>query len=611
MKRIFKQIVLGCGALVVALSVLAVNLTAVQADPGSYEYYTTIGNVVGAYGSPGDLVNPSMVSYSNGPAGDVYIYNDSAAMASAVGCVGANQRVITVFRDNSNANYTFLDNICIDASDFPAQKPQGMTVDDNDNIYMTAPNGYLVAQYPPSGGTPVHLGPTTGISNYSGFAIGVPSIDQTDNSIIVAGQFSANGSDIYGMAHIDPSSPTVATDAPQLFVRTNGDSNGNSYSVNNIVACPAGVYFATGYFQISGKSYNVIQVDPASGAITPIAPPNVMGLNNPAASASIYTLNSINVDDNGNIYLSGGFGVTMNGAYQSASMIKLDIHGNFVSVISDMANTPDKVQQILGYNMLSINTHNQYVYVLDMNNSSGQALKVYIPLGSAGANPTTTPPPALPPSNVTVDPDTGTVSIDTPTGGSGDTSNTITNQPSGSYGNGDQPDTTIVVTPDGSGGSSTTTTVTNPDGSETTNTVTVGSDGSTTTTTTTPDGNSVGGGAPAVPNPDGSTSSNVNVNSPDGTNTMSNTETIPSGGSSTTTTVTNPDGSSSTTVVTTDPGGSIHVTLPNIDNGGNYTTTVTANNGAGSSPKIVVHWQAGIPLIPGVPNAGRHNLRAY
>ena len=590
---------------ILALAFVVLGRFPASADPGSYSLYTTIGNVTSTYSSPGDLVNPSLVSYSNGSTGDIYVFNNSSNMPGA----DSTHRVITEFADNGTTNYTFVQNIIIDVSSFNGNPPQGMTIDNSGNIYMTAPSGYLVAKYPPTGGVPACLGPTSGVSDsgaYSGFEIGVPSIDQTDNSVIVAGQFSPNGSDIYGMAHI-LATGNPATDVPQLFVRTNGESNGNSYSVQNIVAAPNGDYFAIGYFQISGKSYNVIKVHPTTGAITPIAPPNVTGLNNPAQSASIYNLNSINIDDNGNIYLSGNFGVTTDGNYQNATLLKLDSSGNFVSAITDVGSGAGQVQPIGGMNMVSINTHSQYVYVLDMSNSPAK-LKVYAPDNSTPGNPNTSPQPSTPPT-VSVDTGTGTVIVTPSDPGS---STTITNQGTDGQ-SGGTPDTTVVVTPQDSGGVSHTTTTTDSNGDSTTTTTNVDPNGSVTITTTTPDGTPMPGSSTAATNPDGSTTSTVNTVNPDGTTTSSTTTVTPNGqgGSDTTTTTTvmAPNGDSDTTTVTTSTNGSggsagtVDVVLPGIKDGNNYTTTVTSNNGAGSSAPVVINWRAG--KTPGSPNTGR------
>jgi hypothetical protein len=423
--------------------------------------------------------------------------------------------------------------------------------------------------------------------------------------VIVAGSFIVNGSEQYGMAEIDLDDPTT----PIFLVRTNGESNGNSYNMQNIVACPAGKYFATGYFQISGKSYNVIEIDPLNGGvITPVYPPNINGLNNPAAA---YVINSVNIDDNGNIYLSGQFGVTASGTYQSANLIKVDVYGNYVTTVTD-ASVP--VGMIAGLNQVSINTRNQWVYVID---TAGE-VRVYRPVKAVDGNVTPNYNNDNKKPNVTVDPHTGTVTVAPADGSDGNsTTTTVTNQPADSYDSGDAPGTIVTVATGDSGDTSTTTAVTG-EGGTTTNTNVVTPNGSgvdTATTTTTSDGNSSSSSSSTGSDGSGSTS----FDNPDGTNTnvVTTVSDNGDGGTDTTTvttvtTVTDQTGESSVTVVivSTNADGDttqIKVQLPGITQDTDYVTTVVSNDGTGASPKTVVRWRAALPRAPetGIFDRGR------
>jgi hypothetical protein len=175
--------------------------------------------------------------------------------------------------------------------------------------------------------------------------------------------------------------------------------------VNNIVAAPDGTYLATGSFSIGGQTYNLAKITPsASPVATGILPPNVSG----ASSASIYNVSSLNSDDKNNIYVSGQFGIVTSGQYQSSSLLKLDSTGNYLTNIAGQGSASNQVGALSGTNLVTINTHNQNVYVLDTANS---ALKVFALANPPSANPDDWLPVTL--VDTQVNPATATLSYTT------------------------------------------------------------------------------------------------------------------------------------------------------------------------------------------------------
>jgi hypothetical protein len=609
--------VLKLGGLAVALGLATVAFfaffrpsLAVTANPADYTFVGTVGNVASTYQNPGDLVNPTMVSYLTSQ-NLVYIYNDSSGMPGA----DANTyREISVFKDNLDGTFTYQGLVLVNVNttyNFPNSKPQGMTtgvIGGSNIVLLTAPNGALVNMYDGTAGSNSPLPTALAIPNshWTGNAVGVPSVDQTTGNILVGGQFQdGTTGNTYGIALINMAAFTGGsgnpqTDTPKFYMRTNGQSNGDSYTVQNVVAAPNGDWYASGYFQISGKTYNVVKINSATAAITPVAPPNVTGLN-VSDSAAIYTITSINVDGSNNIYLSGSFGVTLSGQYNSAALIKLDQNGNFVTMIAPETNTSTTTGSLGNLNMVSINTQNQWVFATDSSNASGHNVKVFAFNGTLPGSGNQTPQPSTPPSNSNVDTSTGAIVVTPPD----DCTTTITNQDQAGYNNNELPATVIVLTPTFGNTTSINTSTLNPDTntSITASTAIDTATGSVTVATTTPDGSTTTGSGTATTNADGSTTTVVTINSPDGTATASTT-TITSnvnGGTTTTNTITTTDPSnntsSSTIIITTDGSGNTDVTvkLPDITTGNSYTTVLTCNNGSGSSDATIIPWTAGDP----------------
>jgi hypothetical protein len=542
-------------------------------------------------GTPGNgtLVSPSMVEYSNGTTGSVYVYNN-------VSYPSVTTRLISVFTDNGTTSFPWQKDITIDISNF-STTPRGMTIDSSGNIYMTAPNNALAAEYVvPSGYTagtvitPTLLGPIS-----AGQTVGVPSIDQTNGHIIVGGQFTS-GSNAYGMAQINPAGTSPATTPPTLLVRTNGESNGNAYTINNIVAAPNGIYYATGWFTISSKSYNIIKIDTTNNdAITPIAPANVAN----GDSTSVYSLTSINIDDSSNIYLSGSFGVTSGGQYNSASLLKIDSSGNYLSYIAAQGSAQGQVGSLSGTNTVSINTHTQMVYVLDTSNS---ALKAFYSNTGGPSGPSTEPivAPVVP----TVNSNTNTLCFTTDAG----FTSTITNQTVASANAGNLPESVTFSVPDGSSSnSSMTTTLTDSNGNKVTVTGAnndIGSSGSfNATATTTSNGQSVSAtNGWTITNGGLTSTSSATLTNSDGTiSTISSTANLIATGTvgiqyifDVTTTF--PSGNQQSTTLTSNPDGEVCQVLPNIDPNTNYVSTVTVSDGVTSSPTAVVDWTSAPPL---------------
>jgi hypothetical protein len=581
---------------------------AASIDTSGYTFVGNVGNIASAYANNGDLVNPIMISYLTSQ-NLVYIYNDSSGMPGA----DANTwREISVFKDNLDGTFTYqgLVNINVNTAQygFPNSKPQGMTtgvIGGSDLIFLTAPSGALVNMYNGIAGS-TSVPTTLAIPNgkWTGNAVGSPSIDQTTGNVLVAGQFQDGSTgNTYGIALINMSAFTGGsgnpqTDTPKFYMRTNGQSNGDSYTVQNVVAAPNGTWFASGYFQISGKTYNVVSIDSTSGAITPVAPPNVTGLN-VSDSASIYTITSINADSASNIYLSGSFGVIMSGQYNSASLIKLDKNGNFVTMIAPMTNTSTTLGQLNNLDMVSINTQNQWAYTIDTSNSSGKTNKVFAFNGTLPGSGNDTATPSTPPDSSGVDNGTGTVVITPPS--DGDT--TVSNQDQESCVNNDLPASVVVVSSASGGAPSLNVSTTDPSSSNVVSaSIGINSDGSTAMiATTSSDGTRTSSTGSTTTNPDGSTTSVINLTANDGTQ-VNNTVTIASnvnGGQTITNTilVTYPSGDTSATTITiaTDSNGdaNISIQLPNILADGSYCTIITSNNGAGSSDPIRVPWTQG------------------
>ncbi|MCL2094593.1 IPT/TIG domain-containing protein [Candidatus Saccharibacteria bacterium] len=585
-----------------------------------YTYIGNVGNVVSTWSENGDLVNPTMIAYSAGSSNFIYVYCDSTAMPYASGglisgqATPASWRTIVIFSDNGDGTFTYQSMVTIEIAgsgfSFNGGEPQGMTVDSNGVIYMTAPTNALVAVYQsntasPTVQTPTFIGPTSASNGYTGSVLGAPSIDHTDGSVIVGGDFnggSALGYATYGVAKIIPTSPTAATDAPQLFVPYTSGSN--NYYVENVAVSSSGNHLAAGYFSINGQSYNVIEVDLTNGAITPITPLNITGLNNSQESASIYGMTSIKSDANGNIYLSGSFGVNNAGQYEASSLLKLDQNGNFVTDIAPQTNTATTTGQLSGPNMLAVNGINQWVYIVDTANSAGAAVRAFAFNGTLPGSGNTTPNVTIPPSSVNLDPNTGVVFAAPPTGGG---IITITNRAQSVFGcDTTQPPSVVLIvnTDDISSGIPINTSILNPstntsvatsfvvypDGS-TTMALTTGSDGATTSGTGTP---TTSGGV---------TTATINLTAADGT-TLTNTVTTSSdasGGTAiySTKTITQPDGYTSTTAIriaTTATGEiDLSVQLSNITAGNSYCTSISTNNGSGAATPITVPWTAGLP----------------
>jgi hypothetical protein len=583
---------------------------AATSSTSGYTFVGTVGNVTSTYANSGDLVNPTMVSYLTSQ-NLVYIYNDSSSMPGA----DANTwREVSVFEDNLDGTFTYhgLVNINVNTAQygFPSSKPQGMTtgvIGGNNLIFLTAPSGALVNMYGGAAGN-TFVPTTLAIPNghWTGNAVGVPSVDQTTGNILVGGQFQdGTTGNTYGIALINMAAFTGGsgnpqTDTPKFYMRTTGQSNGDSYTVQNVVAAPNGDWYASGYFQISGKTYNVVKINSATAAITPVAPPNVTGLN-VSDSAAIYTITSINVDDSNNIYLSGSFGVTLSGQYNSAALIKLDQNGNFVTMIAPETNTSTTTGSLNNLNMVSINTQSQWVFATDSSNASGHNVKVFAFNGTLPGSGNQTPQPSTPPNSSNVDTSTGTIVVSPPD----DCTTTITNQDQTSYNNNELPATVIVLTPTFGNTTSINTSTLNPNTSTsiTASTAIDTATGSVTVATTTPDGNTASNTGTATTNPDGSTTTVVTVTSPDNTTTTATITIAPnaSGGTTTTSTITTTDPSSntssSTIIINTDSSGNTDVTvqLPDITTGNSYTAVLTCNNGSGSSSAVVIPWTAGEP----------------
>jgi hypothetical protein len=365
-----------------------------------------------------------------------------------------------------------------------------------------------------------------------------------------------------------------------------------------------GVHFAGGSFQLGGNPFNIVRSDPVTGQITPISPPQVSGINN-EEQAGIYNIYSISVDDASNIYVSGNFGVTAQGQYQAASILKIDQNGNFVTIIAPETNTPSTLGAISGTNAVTINRINQWVFVVDSNNTSGNAVKAFAFNGAPPGGGGTTSP-CGPPTSVNVNTDNGTVSVVSPDDGS---MTTISNQSQASFDQNQPPTAVLQILPDGiindtsvrigtslvdadTGSTVTTSWVVNPDGSTSITMTVRASDGTSTVRS--------GTGTPTA-NPDGSTTSTINLLGPDGT-TLINSVTVasnPAGGKTITTTkvIAVLGGGTYTTVTTisSDSSGNINIslTLPDIITGNSYVTTVSTNNGATTCNLTSIPWTAG------------------
>jgi hypothetical protein len=401
------------GLFAAVATVMALGLFAAVADAnGDYVYSGTVGVIGNAPTMDKEtLVNPLLLSHGND--GNIYVYNDSAAMTGADGT----HRVITRFdSDGDNPEYILIQ--------IPSGfVPKGMTVSASGEIYLTPANaasvgGGLVAAYDTTGYagaqlTPVYLGTVSGFSSTGN--LGVPTINQTTGNVLVSGQFikDSQAGVLYGVAEIDRTTGLVA----KFLVTTNG-SNISSATIGDIVAAPDGNYFATGYFQIDGQSYDVIKFDGDTGNATPIAPPNITGNGYTVAQ---WTISSVNIDKHGNIYLSGQAGVSTTGGQWVGqfSIVKLDDNANFVSTVALMGTSSiEQIDQLGASGLVSIDTDDETVYVLDKNTSGMKALKVY--------KVNVVPP--TPPTDVTVDPNDGTVTWNPPddTGGTGNGGYTIT-----------------------------------------------------------------------------------------------------------------------------------------------------------------------------------------
>ena len=581
-----QKIFLAATCLTVLIASVILSYLPAFADPNAYSYYATIGTIASS-GTPGNgtLVNPSMVSYSNGNIGDVYVYNNTAYPS-------ATTRIISVFNDVGTTGYPWSMDITIDISNF-SSVPQGMTVDENGVIYITAPNNGLVAEYvvPSSytAGTVIH-GTPIGSTTALGQVLGSPSIDQTSGTIVLGGEFHGTGANIglmYGMAHLPPGSNSSTY--PDIMIQTNNNTDGNTYTVNNVVAAPSGTHYATGWFQIGGQSYNIIRIN-SDESVTPIAPPNVSGL----TEANIYTITSVNVDDQNNIYLSGSFGIVANGQWSAASLLKLDPNGNFLTYVTTQGSAQDQVGQLNNTNMVSINTHNQRIYVLDTNNN---ALKVFS--SDANTNLGGDTQPIVAPVFPSVDVNTCTMTFQTSqsytvttTNALADTLNTDTPLISTSFfvpGTQEPPAQASFTAsfPDSSGNIVTTSAATGIVGTAT----------SFTAVSTTPDGNNETGTGTYSTDGDVTTGTTT-LTSPDGTiaNITVTMTTIYDSGTPIGTQfifdmiVTFPDSTVRTKIFTSDPDGTVTVVFPSCLPGTNYESTAVVTNGITSSPISTIDW---------------------
>jgi hypothetical protein len=413
------------GLVALALAATSQILT-VEASPNSDYYFN---GTVGAIGSAPTidqvtLVNPTVMSRGND--GLIYVYNDSPAMPGA----DTTHRVITRFdADGLNPVYILIET--------PAGfSVKGMTVSASGQIYLTPANvasvgGGLVVAYDTNGYSGAAIAPSF-LGQINGFMttgnLGVPTINQVNGNVIVSGQFIRDSQPgvNYGVAEINLSTGQVV----KFLVTTNGSSL-SAATINSVVVCPNGHYFAAGYFQIGAQSYDVVRFDPDSGQVTAVAAPNTAGN---GYQVSQWTITSINVDQYGNIYLSGLAGVSdSNGQWVGQySIVKLDESTNFVSTIAAMGTAAiDQVDQLNMPGLVSIDTGDETVYVLDKDTSGTKALKVY----KVNVQPPTAP------TAVTTDPGSGTVTWQPPdnTGGTGNGGYTVTIVPG---------DTSPDVTPD-------------------------------------------------------------------------------------------------------------------------------------------------------------------
>ena len=593
---------------------------AVTNDSSGYTYLGNIGNVTTTWANNGDLVNPTMATYAVGLGtyGLVYVYCDSTAMPYATGglisaqATPNNWRTIVIFQDNGDGTFSYKSMVTVQVAGSGIGftnngKPLGFVVDGPTGyIYMTAPTGgYLAARYASTPGTstvaaPTLMGPMTGFWQQT--VNGKPSFDLAGNYILVPGQFQTQHG-TYAVAHINLGTGNPVTDAPSLF--NPYPTNGDTYWMETIAANNDGVHFAGGSFTLGGKPFNIVRSYPDTGQIVPISPPNISGVNN-EQQAGIYNIYSISVDDASNIYASGNFGVTQQSQYEVASILKIDENGNFVNIIAPESNTSSTLGSISGTNAVTINRTNQWVFVVDANNTSGNAVKIFAFNGTLPGSGGETPAPCGPPTSTNVDTDTGTVSVISPGDGS---STTISNQSQDSFNQNQPPTAVLQILPDGivndtsvrigtslidadTGDTVTTSWVVNPDGSTSIALTVRESDGTLAVRN--------GTGTPTT-NPDGSTTSTIYLLSPDGT-TLINTVTVasnPAGGKTITTTKTIDvlGGGTYTTVVviSSDSSGNITVslTLPNIVTGDSYVTTVSTNNGAQACNLTSIPWTAG------------------
>lgn len=359
----------------------------------------TIGNqIIANSGTPSgdDLINPILISRSNGDGNQfVYVYNNAGPDSTT--------RVITVFDELGN----FVKNV--DLSVPAGFIPKGMTVSEDGKIYLTpdsassinnGSDNYLAMYYDASQAgvlSPVYTGKIVGFSSNGN--LGVPTIDQKTGNVVVAGNFISGGNG-YGVEIIYPDGTLV----PQIPI-WGGDT------VYNVVVAPNGDYFAVGRFNGNGKNSDVIKFQPITGSEAEIVANNVSG---GGYFVSNWNINGINVDNSGNIYLSGQSGVTATGvSTQQFTIIKIDTNGNFITTVAPYGNVQiGQVGQIQDPGRVDINTDNQAVYVLDVDPATGaKCLKKFVIQLTAPA----------PPASVVVNPDTGMIKIDPPINNGGST----------------------------------------------------------------------------------------------------------------------------------------------------------------------------------------------
>lgn len=594
------------------LGVIKLNLStsAATTDPAGYTYQGNVGNVTSSWATNGDLVNPTMATHGVGSS-LLYVYCDSTDMPYATGGLISAQatpsdwRTIVIFIDNGDGTYSYKSMVTVQMAGAGitynnAGVPLGFTADSSGNIYMTSPVGYLIARYTsdssaPTVSTPTLMGPMTGFWQQT--VNGKPSLDTAGDYILVPGQFQVQAG-TYAVAHVNLSSGDPVNDAPTLVIPY--PTNGDQYWMETIASNNDGVHFAGGSFMLGGLPFNIVQSNPNPGVdtVSPISPPNISGINN-EQQAGLYNIYSISVDDASNIYVTGNFGVTANGQYSEASILKIDQHGNFVTLIAPETNLADTLGPVKGTNAVTINRENQWVFVVDSNNTSGSAVKIF---AFNGAPPGETAPPCGPPTSVNVNTDNGTVSVVSPNDGS---LTTISNQTQETFEQGLPPTAAMAILPDGivNGGNVTiTTSLVDLDTAQIiTTSWLIEPDGTVQMVLRDGSGEVRAGTAAPVSNSDGSTTTTVNLLSPNGT-TLNNVVTVAdnsAGGKTITTTkiIDEPGGPSYTTVTTisSDSNGeiSISLTLPDIETGESYVTTVSTNNGAQACNLASIPWTAG------------------